>query len=84
VRDGRVRASQPQFAQHDPGRVFFTVDLRHPYDTVLSTMDDELRQACAAAAGPIGLEVEVKEFWHFPATPFDPASSQRSAILPRA
>jgi len=35
-------------------------------------MDDELRQACAAAAGPIGLEVEVKEFWYFPPTPFDP------------
>jgi N-carbamoyl-L-amino-acid hydrolase len=55
-----------------PGRVFFTVDLRHPYDAVLSTMDDELRQACAAAAAPIGLEVEVKEFWYFPPTPFDP------------
>jgi N-carbamoyl-L-amino-acid hydrolase len=49
------------------------VDFRHPYDTVLSTMDDELRQACAAAAGPIGLEVEVKEFWYFPPTPFDPS-----------
>src|SRR5271166_4269306 len=54
-----------------PGRVFFTVDFRHPYDAVLSEMDVELRQACEGAAKAIGLEVEVKEFWHFPPTPFD-------------
>src|SRR3981189_2778213 len=45
-----------------PGKVFFTVDFRHPQDEVLSTMDRELRQACEAAAAPIGLDVEVKEF----------------------
>jgi N-carbamoyl-L-amino-acid hydrolase len=54
-----------------PGRVFFTVDFRHPEDAVLSAMDRELRQACDAAAGAIGLETEVKEFWYFPPTPFD-------------
>jgi len=52
--------------------VFFTVDFRHPDDAVLSVMDGELRQACEAAAAPTGLEVEVKEFWYFPPTPFDP------------
>jgi N-carbamoyl-L-amino-acid hydrolase len=56
-----------------PGRVFFTVDFRHPEDAVLTAMDKELRQACAAAAAAGGLEVEVKEFWHFPPTPFAPA-----------
>jgi N-carbamoyl-L-amino-acid hydrolase len=35
-------------------------------------MDGELRQACEDAASAIGLEVEVKEFWYFPPTPFDP------------
>ncbi len=55
-----------------PGRVFFTVDFRHPYDPVLTAMDGELREACQAAAVSIGLEVEVKEFWYFPPTPFDP------------
>src|SRR5437660_10100605 len=55
-----------------PGRVFFTVDFRHPEDAVLSAMDGELRQACEAAAASIGLEVEIKEFWYFPPTPFDP------------
>src|SRR5262249_42023628 len=57
-----------------PGRVFFTVDFRHPEDAVLTRMDHELRQACDdAAATSGGLEVEVKEFWYFPPTPFDPA-----------
>ena len=55
-----------------PGRVFFTVDFRHPDDTVLTAMDGELREACAAAAEAVGLEAEVKEFWYFPPTPFDP------------
>ena len=54
-----------------PGRVFFTVDFRHPEDAVLTEMDKELRTACAEIAGTIGLEVEVKEFWYFPPTPFD-------------
>ena len=57
-----------------PGHVFFTVDFRHPEDAVLTAMDQELRQACAdAAAASGGLDVEVKEFWYFAPTPFDPA-----------
>jgi beta-ureidopropionase / N-carbamoyl-L-amino-acid hydrolase len=54
-----------------PGRVFLTVDFRHPEDAVLTAMDKELRAACAEIAGAIGLEAEVKEFWYFPPTPFD-------------
>jgi len=54
-----------------PGRVFFTVDFRHPEDAVLTRMDKELRAACAEIASAIGLETEVKEFWYFPPTPFD-------------
>ena len=57
-----------------PGRVFFTVDFRHPLDAVLSAMDRELRDACGkAAVASGGLEVAVAEFWHFPPTPFDSA-----------
>src|SRR6266567_3424246 len=55
-----------------PGRVFFTVDFRHPEDAVLTQMDRELREACAQAAASQKLECEVKEFWYFPPTPFDP------------
>ena len=54
-----------------PGRVFFTVDFRHPEDAVLTEMDRELRAACAEAAASQALEAEVKEFWYFPPTPFD-------------
>jgi N-carbamoyl-L-amino-acid hydrolase len=56
-----------------PGRVFLTVDFRHPDDAVLTAMDRELREACAAAAASQNLEAEVKEFWYFPPTPFDPS-----------
>jgi N-carbamoyl-L-amino-acid hydrolase len=56
-----------------PGRVFFTVDFRHPEDATLTAMDRELRQACDEAAARTGLTVEVKEFWYFPPTPFDAA-----------
>src|SRR3954466_1220937 len=55
-----------------PGRVFLTVDFRHPEDAVLTAMDRELREACAAAAATQHLEVAVEEFWYFPPTPFDP------------
>jgi N-carbamoyl-L-amino-acid hydrolase len=54
-----------------PGRVFFTVDFRHPDNEVLTTMDRELRAACVEAAASQKLEAEVKEFWYFPPTPFD-------------
>ena len=56
-----------------PGRVFFTVDFRHPEDAVLTGMDRELRAACAKAAAASRVEAAVEEFWHFPPTPFDPA-----------
>jgi N-carbamoyl-L-amino-acid hydrolase len=54
-----------------PGRVFLTVDFRHPEDAVLTAMDKELRAACTAAAATQSLEAEVKEFWYFPPTPFE-------------
>jgi N-carbamoyl-L-amino-acid hydrolase len=54
-----------------PGRVFFTVDFRHPQDEVLSSMDRDLRAACAEAAATQSLEAAVEEFWYFPPTPFD-------------
>jgi N-carbamoyl-L-amino-acid hydrolase len=63
--------SSPNSRNTIPGHVFFTVDFRHPVDDVLTAMDAELRAACAAAAATQQLEVEVKEFWYFPPTPFD-------------
>ena len=69
---GSVQVS-PNSRNTIPGRVFLTVDFRHPEDAVLTEMDRELRAACAAAAASQGLEAEVKEFWYFPPTPFDPS-----------
>jgi len=65
--------SSPNSRNTIPGRVFFTVDFRHPEDATLTQMDRELRAACAEIAKSIGLEIEVKEFWYFPPTPFDRA-----------
>jgi beta-ureidopropionase / N-carbamoyl-L-amino-acid hydrolase len=57
-----------------PGRVFFSVDFRHPEEGVLSLMDRELKAECERAALESGaLAVEVEEFWYFAPTPFDPA-----------
>jgi N-carbamoyl-L-amino-acid hydrolase len=56
-----------------PGRVFFSVDFRHPEEATLTKMDADLRSACLAIARQLNLSVEVKEFWHSPPTPFDPA-----------
>jgi N-carbamoyl-L-amino-acid hydrolase len=64
--------SSPNSRNTIPGRVFFTVDFRHPEDATLTAMDRELRDACAEAAATQNLEVEVKEFWYFPPTPFAP------------
>src|SRR5690606_28166263 len=33
-----------------PGRVFFTVDFRHPGDATLSVMDEELKRECRGIA----------------------------------
>ncbi|MBL8837817.1 MAG: Zn-dependent hydrolase [Alphaproteobacteria bacterium] len=53
-----------------PGRVFFTVDFRHPQDATLTAMDRTLRDECGRIAAAAGLDVEIKEFWYFPPTPF--------------
>jgi len=63
--------SSPNSRNTIPGRVFFTVDFRHPDNDTLTEMDKELRAACAEAAASQNLAAEVKEFWYFPPTPFD-------------
>ncbi|CAO3426024.1 Zn-dependent hydrolase [Azospirillum endophyticum] len=55
-----------------PGRVFFTVDLRHPNAETLADMDRRFRAAVAAIAEQHGVSAEIADFWHFPPTPFAP------------
>jgi N-carbamoyl-L-amino-acid hydrolase len=53
-----------------PGRVFFTVDLRHPDDTVLLEMDAKLRAGIARIAEQSQVEVSRLEqiFYYAPVT----------------
>ena len=65
-----VLESQPQSRNTIPGRVFMTVDLRHPDNDELGRMDADLRAAAADIAARHRLEAAVEQIWHFPASPF--------------
>lgn len=54
-----------------PGNVWFTVDMRHPDDTELAAMAQELRDAAVQIAQEQKCEVQVDPFWEFKATLFD-------------
>ena len=54
------------------GRVAFTVDLRHPDDTQIDTMEREVRAAFGRIAEDRGLKADIATYWKSPATPFDP------------
>ncbi|MDR3435010.1 Zn-dependent hydrolase [Telmatospirillum sp.] len=54
-----------------PGRVFFTVDFRHPDDAVLAAMDGELRESAARIAAEIGLENDFQQIWYYAPVKFD-------------
>ncbi|SOD96751.1 Zn-dependent hydrolase [Caenispirillum bisanense] len=60
-----------------PGRVFLTVDLRHPDDATLAGFDRRFRDETQALCDAAGVTVEISEFWHFPSTPFAPELVQR-------
>ncbi|MGH7004461.1 MAG: Zn-dependent hydrolase [Alphaproteobacteria bacterium] len=65
-----VIESHPNSRNTIPGRVFLTVEFRHPDEAVLKEMDMAFRAEAARIAGAIALELELEEIWHFPATPF--------------
>lgn len=48
-----------------PGRVFLTVDFRHPEDEVLTKMDAALRAGVAKITGDIGLECEIEQIFYY-------------------
>ena len=54
-----------------PGQVWFTVDFRHPDDRLLTEMDQALRLELTRIAETTQLELQIKQIWHFPATPFE-------------
>ncbi len=55
-----------------PGEVFFSVDLRHPDETVLDRMEKEYQEALPKIAAELKLELEEKRIWKSPAVKFAP------------
>lgn len=56
-----------------PGRVQFTVDLRHHRDTAIADMEQQVTSRLHAIAAQRGLKVSISRHWVSPATPFDSA-----------
>ncbi len=54
-----------------PGRVFLTIDFRHPDAEVLAGMDKAMRAGLDKIAADIGLEVELEQIWYSPPVHFD-------------
>jgi len=56
-----------------PGRVNFTVDIRHPEPGGLQAMHERFEKMCERVGREHGVTVQIKEVSHFPPTPFDQA-----------
>ncbi|KAG0186384.1 hypothetical protein DFQ28_007937 [Apophysomyces sp. BC1034] len=56
-----------------PGRVFFTVDFRHPSDDMLAQMDAELREGVAKIAETGKLDAQLEQIFYYAPVPFDAA-----------
>ena len=54
-----------------PGRVFLTVDFRHPDDDVLAGMDREMRDGVAAICADIGLNADIKQIFYYAPVEFE-------------
>ena len=55
-----------------PGEVFFTVDLRHPDESVLDKMEKDYQAAILNIAEALKLKAEEKRIWKSPAVKFAP------------
>ena len=55
-----------------PGRVDFTIDIRHPDARVLDEMHAELEHAFAEAKRRTSLDNRLECIWHSPPVEFDP------------
>jgi N-carbamoyl-L-amino-acid hydrolase len=54
-----------------PGRVWMTIDFRHPDDDVLATMDAAMREAVGAICDDIGLELEIEQIFYYAPVRFE-------------
>ena len=63
---------QPNSRNTIPGRVCFSVDLRHPEEGRLSSMRSALEAEAAATCSAAGLHLSMEEIWHQSPLRFDP------------
>jgi len=63
--------SQPNSRNVIPGRVFLTVDFRHPREERLTSMDNALREGVEKIAARTGVACDLKQIMSFPVTEFD-------------
>jgi len=54
-----------------PGRVFFSVEFRHPDEAVLAVLDGQLREQVAQIAAGIGLKQKVEQIFQYAPIAFD-------------
>ena len=54
-----------------PGKVFFTVDFRHPDADILKRMGDSLKDECEKICKQRKLELDFKEIWYSPPVKFN-------------
>jgi N-carbamoyl-L-amino-acid hydrolase len=55
-----------------PGEVFFSVDLRHPDESLLDQMEEEYQAALPKIAEELKLDLDEKRIWKSPAVKFNP------------
>jgi len=54
-----------------PGRVFLTIDFRHPNNDVLAKMDKAMREGVEKIVSDIGLESELEQIFYYEPVHFD-------------
>lgn len=64
----QVRPNSPNTI---PGQVVFTIDSRHPDDSILSMVADEIRDECRAIAADAGLGFNIEKTTESPSVVFD-------------
>jgi N-carbamoyl-L-amino-acid hydrolase len=53
-----------------PGKVFFTIDFRHPDPDILAGMGREIEAECRKVAAELMLEIDFREIWYSPPVKF--------------
>ena len=67
-----------------PGRVFLTIDFRHPNDDVLAAMDKAMRDGVARRSpNDIGLEVELEQIFYYAPITFEDSPASMPCASPR-